>query len=170
MDRKRLTSLFAICMVFNLAVGLIYPLRSFFFLRRFQLIRPDMTIAEANKLLERPGRSAKDGGIAFLVPLCFLDSDTSAVIYYDNGIVKKIKMPWDRSTAWGVLSMRLEPTALFVLILIAFVVLGNKYFSKRGGSLLASIAYIIVFGISLCNLLGILLIQSSNLAMKYPKP
>lgn len=166
MDRKRIKLLFAICLVLNIAVGLIYPLHAFFFLRRFQLIRPGMTIAEANKLLERPGRSTKDGGIAFLVPLCFLDSDTSAVIYYDNGIVKKIEMPWDRSTAWGVLVTRLQPTALFALTLTAFVVFGNKYFSRGGRSILANSAYIIVFGISLCNLLGIVFIQSSNLAMR----
>ena len=72
-----------------------------------------------------------------------------------------------KGSACGVMLYRIRPTALFVFLLAGFVIFGNRYFSKGGKSLLACLAYFIVFGIAVCNLVALVAFAASEMALKY---
>ena len=152
--RHWLVALFAICLSFNIAMAVRYPLQAFRFLRRFEMIELGMDSSQVSELLPRSVRALNDGKDSFPVPLCLFDTDTYVTISYEGGVVKERSMLGNWSTGgWIWLVKETTRTIVIACVLIGLVAVGTRLFGREGRkSLLAGFVYSVTFFITFCNL------------------
>jgi len=153
---------FFLALTFNLVVGGTKPLQVTLFLEKFKLIEKGCPKSQVTKVLGANPSIKENVGYnssveRYFIPTYVFDTDTYAIIYYEDGVVEKKESPEvavGESSSAVFLSFMTGSFYLTLILLILFGVdrmVSNKRNDKVG--ILGYIAYATVFMISVFNLL-----------------